>query len=602
MMRYMRENTKVILWIVVGAFVLTIFAVWGLDLQTGRGQGARGSTVIGRVNGVAITAQTFRQAYADLRQRYRDATTGGELGPVQQDLLRDQAWETLVNNILTRQEIERLGLEATDEEVLAFVRNSPPPEVQQFFLDENGNFDFTRYQQVISDPGTDPRFLAGLEADARQRIPLLKLNEILAAQVHVGEWEVRREWQARHTRMLAEFVRFPFVDDSRPEPVPTDEQLRAYFDAHREDFRQPEQAIVRWVLVPLEPTPTDREDVRYTVESIRDQIEAGEAFEDMAKTYSEAFTARVGGDAGFVRRGQRPDAVIDALAGLSPGQVSEPIATDDGMYLVQLVEKRTTDGEPEYHVREIFVKLRPGSATVDSVNTLAAQIRDEAARDGLEAAAAAHGLRAVTSAPFARGAPVDSLGFAPGVSRFAFAAEPGDVSRVLAAEAGPVVCELVRRIPERVPDFDAVRQSVSAALVRERRETAARHRADGFARTALTAGGEHFAQTAERYGVQVERTDTFTVDTPVADVAPRSPLHWAALEAEVGRPTAPVRGADAWYVVHVTWREPFDAEALRRAAPSIRSELMQQRVQEYITHWYTALRERAKIEDYRELL
>ena len=40
MIKQMRENTKVILWIVVVAFVVTIFAVWGLDLTGGGGPGA----------------------------------------------------------------------------------------------------------------------------------------------------------------------------------------------------------------------------------------------------------------------------------------------------------------------------------------------------------------------------------------------------------------------------------------------------------------------------------------------------------------------------------------------------------------------------------
>ena len=57
MMKQMRENTKIILWVVVVAFIITIFAVWGLDLQsTGT---HRDKSVVGRVNGVSVTPQMY---------------------------------------------------------------------------------------------------------------------------------------------------------------------------------------------------------------------------------------------------------------------------------------------------------------------------------------------------------------------------------------------------------------------------------------------------------------------------------------------------------------------------------------------------------------
>ena len=55
MMQRFRENTKIVLWVVVVAFLITIFAVWGLDLQTG-GISPQQNTV-GRVDGTAISPE-----------------------------------------------------------------------------------------------------------------------------------------------------------------------------------------------------------------------------------------------------------------------------------------------------------------------------------------------------------------------------------------------------------------------------------------------------------------------------------------------------------------------------------------------------------------
>ena len=59
MMKQLRENTKVIIWLVVVAFVVTIFAVWGLDLQTS-GVTGQGQGLVGKVNGVPVTPQTYQ--------------------------------------------------------------------------------------------------------------------------------------------------------------------------------------------------------------------------------------------------------------------------------------------------------------------------------------------------------------------------------------------------------------------------------------------------------------------------------------------------------------------------------------------------------------
>ena len=118
MMKQMRENTKVIIWFVVVAFIVTIFAVWGLDLQTSgiTGQG-QGQGLVGKVNGVPVTPQAYQAAYTQLSQQYRAVSPTGQLSAAQQELLRDQAWTNIVNNILTEQEIKKLrdGIRASDD-------------------------------------------------------------------------------------------------------------------------------------------------------------------------------------------------------------------------------------------------------------------------------------------------------------------------------------------------------------------------------------------------------------------------------------------------------------------------------------------------------
>ena len=86
----------------------------------------------------------------------------------------------------------------------------------------------------------------------------------------------------------------------------------------------------------------------------RDRIEAGESFEDVAKEISQdTATAENGGDLGWLPRGQLPAEVEEQAFSLGVGEVSEPIQTASGIYLITVIDRdpaREVD-ETEYESR-----------------------------------------------------------------------------------------------------------------------------------------------------------------------------------------------------------------------------------------------------------
>lgn len=599
MMKQMRENTKIILWVVVVAFVITIFAVWGLDLQAPTGGGQGQQAMVGKVNGTAITPQMYQSVYSQMAQQYRDNSPDGSLTFSQQEMLRQQAWDNLVNNVLTDQKIDDLGITVTDQEVLSYLRDAPPPEVRQYFLDDEGNFDYAAYMAAFNNPDAD---WTAVEALARQRIPLIKLNQYLMAQVHVSRDEIQKSFEEQNTRMVAAYVEFPIAAEDLGDYAPGDADIQEYYDAHIGDFSHAEKAVVNYVKLPLEPSAQDRDDIDFTIGVIRGQIvDQGIDFADQARTYSEAQTAQVGGDTGFIARTQRPAPVMNAVDTLDTGEVSEPIWTGDGVYVVQLVEKKQEDDQTRYRLNEIFLRLTAGSATTDSLYTLAEDIQKAAAGDDgtLESAATGHGVSVQTSEPFQSGFPIEGIGFVPGISRFAFDSEPGAVSKVLGDDKAYYVVELVERIPEGPNPLSEVREEVEGALLRDRRRAAAERKADAL-RLSLRAGADQtLEKAAETYGYTVATTDTFTVRQPVGSQPPRSPFHYAAFDISPGDYSQPVESYGSFFVVELLYRDEMDPDAFQAQADAIRSRLYQTKAQEYIAYWYQSLREDSEIEDYR---
>jgi peptidyl-prolyl cis-trans isomerase SurA len=114
----------------------------------------------------------------------------------------------------------------------------------------------------------------------------------------------------------------------------------------------------------LSATPENATEVIANARKIIDQIRQGGSFAAYARQFSEASTAAVGGDLGWVRAPQLPDALALAAQELSVGQLAGPIAVPGGFSIVYLVDSRqvlTTDPrDAMLNLRQMSIKFEPG--------------------------------------------------------------------------------------------------------------------------------------------------------------------------------------------------------------------------------------------------
>jgi peptidyl-prolyl cis-trans isomerase SurA len=94
----------------------------------------------------------------------------------------------------------------------------------------------------------------------------------------------------------------------------------------------------------LTATPETEYQVMADAQRIVDQVRAGASFVAYARQFSEASTAAVGGDLGWVRAEQLNDMVAPVITTLTPGNpataVSDPIRVPGGVAIMALIEKR----------------------------------------------------------------------------------------------------------------------------------------------------------------------------------------------------------------------------------------------------------------------
>ena len=96
----------------------------------------------------------------------------------------------------------------------------------------------------------------------------------------------------------------------------------------------------------LSATPVTDQQVQANARRIIEQLRQGASFPAYARQYSEASTAAVGGDLGWVRAEQLPDALSAPLQQMGPGQLAGPFLVGGGYSILALIDKRqvlTTD-------------------------------------------------------------------------------------------------------------------------------------------------------------------------------------------------------------------------------------------------------------------
>lgn len=103
-----------------------------------------------------------------------------------------------------------------------------------------------------------------------------------------------------------------------------------------------DQTRVRHILVRVSETTSEAE-ARARIDRVRDRLESGAKFEDMARINSEDASSAKGGDLGWINPGDTVPEFEQALAKLAIGEMSRPVRTPFGWHLMKVEERRQQD-------------------------------------------------------------------------------------------------------------------------------------------------------------------------------------------------------------------------------------------------------------------
>jgi len=607
MLQVMRNNMKVVLWVTIIFFVLLIFLVWGADLEFGD---HRQPNSVGTVNGDPVTVTAYQQLLSYNRRNVQ--SQGQELQPTDELQLEEQTWNAIVDELLMRQEAAHLGITAHNAEIRAILLNDPPAIITQDpnFQNQDGQFDMATYRSLLQDPSTPETFLLQLENYVRDSLPVNKLRSIVASGAKVTDDELRRAYEEENEKAVMTYV----VAGVPPRPADqqvSDAELSAWFEAHQEDYRLPARVDLHYVSVPRVPTAADSASILADITDYAQEAREAQAAEDqgaenldksdfaaLAQTFSDAPSAEDGGlTEDYLTRSQMSPRFAEAIQGLEPGQVSAPFQDGPYYHILQVVGVKEEKDEPATQLRDLALRIQPSDSTVQDVTDQLEALRTQARSQGLAAAAQAAGLEVEEAPNVSRGTFVPGLSAIPRIGEWAHDNPEGTLSRIMSASNAWFVIEVGAHKPAGIPALDEVRDRVRADYQEDRLKTRSKEIIERVA--ARIRGGETLEQAAEAESLTVTTTPEFGRKLGIPGFGRDLTVTGTVFSLPVGQVSEPLDTRIGWALIRVDSRTEPDWDQFDKEKDERYRALLAAKQNRLVSDFLDALRQKAKIVDYR---
>jgi peptidyl-prolyl cis-trans isomerase C len=139
-------------------------------------------------------------------------------------------------------------------------------------------------------------------------------------------------------------------------PDASDDDAKKFYDENPAEFEQPEEILVRHVLIPVKPGATKEEKAaaRAKAEKVLAEVRGGADLAEIAKRVSAGPTAAEGGSLGWIRRGDTVPDFEAAIFALKKGALSDVVETQIGYHVVRVEGKHPARKIPFSEAKEMI--------------------------------------------------------------------------------------------------------------------------------------------------------------------------------------------------------------------------------------------------------
>ncbi len=630
MLNLMRKHAGSWMIKIVLFAIVVVFVFWGVGSMRSQNEAE-----VAEVNGDVIPLEVYRQTYYRMLDNYR-RIYGGQLDDNVLKVLRpnEMALNQLIERFLMLQEADRLKIEVGSEEVAQAIYSMTEFQV-------NGAFNKERYYQVLGQNNLSDQ---AFRTDRAEALLMNKLRSVILVGVVATEEEVREWYDWTNAQVSIEYALF--TPSRYGDLQPTDEEVRAFFEDHKDNYRTQPQVKATYVqfdpgLMKSEVTISDEtiaayyeshpeefqtekrvnarhilfrvdqgadasvdESQKAEAMKVYDLAKAGQDFAELAKQYSEGPTKDNGGDLGWFTRSRMVKPFADKAFSMAAGEIGEPIRTNFGWHVIKVEQiEAETIRSLETATSEIRTKLTNEKAkelALEKAEALYESVYD--GDDLLEAGKAQEAPVLQTDYFSAEGPKDNTIADRRTFAQLAFGLEKMAISEVQELGKGYVILQVTDRKEAAIPEFDQVSARVKSDTIKDQQRQKAK--ADAEALIGELQKGGTFETAGTQFSIQPKETPLFGRNAPIPEIGAEQQINEAAFGLTTDKPLAEnaIEGRKGWYVIRLKERQAPESADFVKEKDSLVKRLTEQKRQSTYQSWLADLRGRSEIKVNRTLI
>ena len=602
LMTTLRTRMTVVLWALLVLFLLSM-SIGGLvgganiiDQLVGRVDPTR---VIARINDQDISPDYFNNLVNQQINQFK--SSGQTVNESMYERARGAAWTNLVQEVLVSGEIKRLGLEATDEEIIYHLRENPPPFLQSNpTFQTDGKFDSQKYLSALASPQGDE--WAPIENWMRTSyIPNLKLTQFLNENVLVTDQDVKDDFIKKNVKYTVDAIHVTYDKAPKDKIEPSETELTNEYRNSLSDFKHDELRNVSYVYWKKSPSKQDSLNNGYLVSDIMERAKAGENFADLANEYTQDPSGQEkGGDLGWFGKGQMVKPFEEAAFKASKGSIIGPIVSRFGSHIINVRDKKSENGKEQVLASHILLKVEASPATLSELRRVATLFSYDAQDSGFTVAANSNKLSIMNNENLDRGSSrLRTVGSMRGGVRFAFNNKAGSVSDVMENDQYYAVFNVDSLIEEGHKSFESVKTQLVNKVRRKKQKEASRDIIDELV-IDLNANEKTLSSIIEsQKRFDNVKDESKTITEGFTSIGRSNFVTGALLKSSKNDLLGPLETNRGWALIHIKEIASIDSAEYEVQRESLKGSLRTKKQNQHLQAWLDELKDNAEIIDNR---
>jgi len=347
----------------------------------------QGKQDVGEINGKTLTAQEYQKMVDEYAEVIKLTQGLNSLNDDQLTQVKDQVWQSYVNNQLITAEAKKLGLTVSDAEIQAIIEEGTHPLLMQtpFRNPQTGAFDKDMLKKFLVDYANLGKsqmpaqyveyyqkmgaFWNFIEKTLRQTALAEKYQNLLAKSLISNPVSAEDAFASRtnQTDVLLAAVPYSSINDSTI--TVSNEEIKALYNKKKETFEQPvETRNIKYIDVLVTPSDEDRKEVLDEVTEYSTQL-ANVA--DMS-TFVRSTNSVVPFSEVVVNKTVLPNDIVARLDSVKLGEVYGPYynQADDSYNAFRILAKQTAPDSIQFRQIQVYADTEAKTKTLaDSIFT-----------------------------------------------------------------------------------------------------------------------------------------------------------------------------------------------------------------------------------------